>query len=160
VRPEPAQSNRSQPARPGLALAAAIGVGATLVLPAPPAQADLKLCNITPNRIGVALGYKDGSGGWTTEGWWNLPGQTCETLYKGQLTSQYWYVHAVDYDGGGEWAGPHLMCTIDKAFIIKNAIDCSKPGHNRTGFFQVDVKDASDWTIRLIDPSEGGAKSK
>lgn len=133
------------------------------VAAAVPAQADLKLCNTTPNRIGVALGYRDATGGWTTEGWWNLPGMTCETLYKGPLTNQFWYVHAVDYDGGGEWAGQSFMCTIDKAFIIKKikkADDCAKQGYNRTGFFEVDVKDATDWTIRLIDPSEGGAKAK
>ena len=107
VRPEPAAPNRSQPSCPGVALACAslaTLVAASVGL-AVPAQADLKLCNTTPNRIGVAIGYRDEKGGWTTEGWWNLPGQTCETLYKGQLTSRYWYVHAVDYDGGGEWAG-------------------------------------------------------
>ena len=127
---------------------------------AAPAQADLKLCNTTPNRIGVAIGYRDTSGTWTTEGWWTLPGQTCETLYKGPLTNRYWYVHAVDYDGGGEWNGQSFMCTTNKAFTIKGVQDCAKQGYNRTGFFEVDVQQATDWTIRLIDPSEGGAKSK
>jgi uncharacterized membrane protein len=140
--------------------AAVLAALAASVALAVPAQADLKLCNATPNRIGVALGYRDATGGWTTEGWWNLPGQTCETLYKGPLTSRYWYVYAVDYDGGGEWAGQSFMCTLDKAFIIKKAEDCTKQGYNRTGFREVDVKDATDWTIRLIDPSEGGAKSE
>jgi uncharacterized membrane protein len=144
-------------AAPGVVMAA---VAVAAIALAVPAQADLKLCNTTPNRIGVALGYRDGGGGWTTEGWWNIPGQTCETLYKGPLTSRYWYVHAIDYDGGGEWAGQSFMCTLDKAFTIKNAGDCTKQGYSRTGFFEVDVKDATDWTIRLIDPSEGGAKTK
>jgi uncharacterized membrane protein len=135
-------------------------VAAASVGLAVPARADLKLCNTTANRIGVALGYRDGSGGWITEGWWNLPGQTCETLYKGPLTNRFWYVHAIDYDGGGEWAGQAFLCTLDKAFIVKNAADCNRPGHNRTGFLEVDVKDATDWTIRLTDPSEGGAKTK
>jgi uncharacterized membrane protein len=139
-------------------IAAAAGTG--WVVLAVPARADLKLCNTTPNRIGVALGYRDGGGGWITEGWWNLPGQTCETLYKGPLTSRYWYVHAVDYDGGGEWAGQSFMCTLDKAFTIKNVEDCAKQGYHRTGFLEVDVKDSTDWTIRLTDPSEGGAKPK
>jgi uncharacterized membrane protein len=130
------------------------------VMLAVPALADLKLCNTTPNRIGVALGYRDAGGGWTTEGWWNLPAQACETLYKGALTSRYWYVHAVDYDGGGEWAGQSFMCTVDKSFTIKSAGDCTKQGYNRTGFFEVDVQEATDWTIRLIDPSEAGAKAK
>jgi uncharacterized membrane protein len=125
-----------------------------------PARADLKLCNTTTNRIGVAIGYSEPGGGWTTEGWWTLPAQTCETLYKGPLPTRYWYVHAIDYDAGGEWAGQSFMCTKDKAFTIKGVQDCAKRGYNSTGFFEVDTQDAADWTIRLIDPSEGGAKDK
>lgn len=151
-------SIRSQLTRAGVALVCAALAASGPVTAT--ARADLKLCNTTPNRIGVALGYRDSGGGWITEGWWNLPGQTCETLYKGALSSRYWYVHAVDYDGGGEWAGQAFMCTRDKAFTIKNARDCTKRGFDRTGFFEVDIKEATDWTIRLIDPSEGGAKSQ
>lgn len=139
---------------------AAAALAASAVLAAP-ALADLKLCNTTTNRIGVAIGYRDADGTLTTEGWWTLPGQTCETLYKGPLPSRLWYVHAVDYDGGGEWTGKAFMCTIDKAFTIKNVVDCAKEGYNRTGFFEVDVKDAKDWTVRFNDdPSEGGARAK
>ena len=36
-----------------------------------PAQADLKMCNKTTSRVGVALGYKDKEG-WATEGWWTI----------------------------------------------------------------------------------------
>ena len=138
---------------------AAAALAASAVLAAP-ALADLKLCNTTTNRIGVAIGYRDADGALTTEGWWTLPGQTCETLYKGPLPSRLWYVHAVDYDGGGEWGGPVQLCTIDKAFTIRNVSDCAKAGYNRTGFSEVNVQDAADWTIRLTDPSEGGAKAK
>ena len=70
-------------------------------LMAQPAMADLKLCNSSASRIGVAIGYQDGDG-WTTEGWWNIASQTCETLLKGTLSSRFYYVHAVDYDRGGE----------------------------------------------------------
>jgi uncharacterized membrane protein len=141
-------------------VAAACAALATSAVLATPALADLKLCNTTPNRIGVAIGYRDDAGALTTEGWWTLPGQTCETLYKGPLPSRFWYVHAVDYDGGGEWAGQAYMCTIDKAFTIKSTGDCAKQGYSRTGFFEVDVNEAADWTIRLVDPSEGGAKAR
>ena len=123
------------------------------------ALADLKLCNTTSSRIGVAIGYRDPSG-WTTEGWWTLAAQTCETLYKGALSSRYWYVHAIDYDRGGEWAGQSFMCTVDKAFTIRGVQDCVQRGYKRTGFFEVDTQEANDWTIRLTDPSEGGARAK
>ncbi|MEM9354923.1 MAG: DUF1036 domain-containing protein, partial [Pseudomonadota bacterium] len=42
------------------------------------AHAELKLCNATPSRVGVAIGYQD-SRGWATEGWWNISAQTCES---------------------------------------------------------------------------------
>jgi uncharacterized membrane protein len=142
---------------PSVVLALAAGAGSIAL--SVPARADLKLCNTTPSRIGVALGYNDASGGWTTEGWWTIPAQTCETLYKGPLTSRYWYVHAVDYDSDGEWGGQSFMCTHDKAFTIKGVQDCAKRGYNRTGFFEVDTQEAKDWTIRLTDP-EGGGKAK
>jgi uncharacterized membrane protein len=123
------------------------------------ARADLKLCNATSSRIGVAIGYEDPKG-WATEGWWNIASQTCETLLKGRLGSRFYYVHAVDYDRGGEWGGTNMMCTADKAFTIRGVQDCPKRGFKQTGFFEVDTKDSRDWTIRLTDPSEGSGKGR
>jgi uncharacterized membrane protein len=139
--------------------AAAGVVSLAFMLLTTPANADLKLCNTTSSRIGVAIGYQDPTG-WTTEGWWNVAAQTCETLYKGTLSSRFYYIHAVDYDRGGEWAGKSVMCTADKAFTIRGVQDCNRRGYKGTGFFEVDTQEAKDWTIRLTDPSEGGAKAK
>ena len=119
------------------------------------AHADLKLCNTTTSRIGVAIGYQDPSG-WTTEGWWNIAAQTCETLYKGTLSSRFYYIHAIDYDRGGEWAGKSFMCTAEKSFTIRGVQDCGRRGYKSTGFFEVDTQETKDWTIRLTDPSERG----
>jgi uncharacterized membrane protein len=69
-------------------------------------------------------------------------------------------VHAIDYDRGGEWAGKSAMCTLDKVFTIRGVQDCPQRGFKSTGFFEVDTQEAKDWTIRLTDPSEGGAKPK
>jgi uncharacterized membrane protein len=148
--------------QPGRIPSAALFIGAVfavLTLDSAPVQADLRLCNTTTSRIGVAIGYRDPKG-WTTEGWWTLPAQTCETLFKGALSSRYWYVHAIDYDRGGEWAGQSFMCTTDKSFTIRGVQDCDQRGYNRTGFFEVDTQAANDWTIRLTDPSEGGTRAK
>ena len=69
---------------------AAAGLGfVALALLASPASADLKLCNTTSSRIGVAIGYQDPNG-WTTEGWWNIAARTCETLFKGALSSRFY----------------------------------------------------------------------
>ena len=130
---------------------------ALLIALALPAAADLRLCNTTAARIGVSIGYQD-SDGWATEGWWNIAAQTCETLYKGSLSSRYVYVYAVDYDRGGEWAGKSQMCIGDKSFTIRGVQDCQKRGHKSGGFFEVDTGDAKDWTIRLTEPGDGGQK--
>ena len=130
-----------------------------LGLGAAPALADLKLCNSTSSRIGVAIGYRD-ENGWATEGWWNIASQTCETLLKGAVPSRFIYVHALDYDRGGEWAGTNFMCTADKSFAIRGVQDCQKRGYKRTGFFEVDTGESQEWTIRLTDPEGHGATEK
>ncbi len=124
-----------------------------LVLSPTAALADLRLCNATTGRIGVAIGYQDGSG-WVTEGWWTIAGDSCETLLRGKLTSRFYYVHAVDYDRGGEWSGPTQMCAGDKAFTIRGNTDCDARGLRQAGFMEVDTNDANDWTVRLTDPAE------
>jgi uncharacterized membrane protein len=143
---------------PHIYLASAVAVAALFGIPAS-AHADLRLCNTTTGRIGVAIGYQDNQG-WSTEGWWNIAAQTCETLYKGILSSRFYYIHAVDYDRGGEWAGQSFMCSSDKSFTIRGVQDCPKRGYKRTGYFEIDTGDAKDWTIRLSDPTETGAKPK
>lgn len=139
-------------------LAVVAATTAVLLVSARPASADLKLCNSTESRVGVAIGYQDKEG-WATEGWWNIASQTCETLLKGDVPSRFIYVHAVDYDRGGEWVGTNNMCTNDKSFAIRGVQDCGDRGYKRTGFFEVDTGDAKDWTIRLTDPDEGTTKT-
>lgn len=121
---------------------------------APPAFANLKLCNATGSRVGVAIGYQDGKG-WATEGWWNLASQTCETLLQGAVPSRFIYVHAVDYDRGGAWVGKNFMCAHDKSFAIRGVKDCKNRGFKSVGYFEVDTGDAKEWTIRLTDPQLG-----
>ena len=113
-----------------------------------PALADLKLCNKTPGRVGVALGYKDQQG-WASEGWWNVAPNSCETLLKGPLIARYYYVFAVDYDNGGSWGGKAMMCTRDKLFTIRGIKNCAKRNYKKTGFFEVDTGEETDWSISL-----------
>jgi len=124
-----------------------------LAASASPAAADFRLCNNTASRVGVAVGYKDAEG-WTTEGWWNLPSRTCETVLKGNLVARYYYVYAVDYDRGGEWMGQAFMCTRDKEFTIRGISDCLARGYDRTGFFEVDTGEQRAWTVQLTESSE------
>lgn len=146
---------RLSPKLPALAFATFAIAGAAVT----PAHADLKLCNSTASRVGVSIGYQDNTG-WATEGWWNVASQTCETLLKGNVPSRYVYVHAVDYDRGGEWGGKNAMCTADKSFAIRGVQDCPKRGYKNSGFFEVDTGEAKEWTIRLTDPDAEGKAEK
>jgi uncharacterized membrane protein len=122
-----------------------------------PSKAELKLCNTTSSRVGVAIGYREKER-WATEGWWNVAANTCEVLLKGKLIARFYYIHAVDYDKGGEWSGKDTMCTTDKAFTVFGVKDCVKRGYKRTGFFEIDTKNEHDWTVRLKYPDENGKK--
>ena len=121
-----------------------------LSLWASPAAADFRLCNNTSSRVGIALGYKDAEG-WTIEGWWNVSSRACETLLRGTLAARFYYVHAVDYDRGGEWTGKSVMCTRNKEFTIRGIEDCLARGYDRAGFFEVDTGEQKSWTIQLTD---------
>lgn len=117
---------------------------------AAPAHADLRLCNTTSSRVGVAIGYRDAQG-WTTEGWWNIAPRACETLLRGTLAARFYYVHAIDYDKGGEWTGKSVMCTRNKEFTIRGIEDCLARGFDRAGYFEVDTGEQKSWTIQLTD---------
>jgi uncharacterized membrane protein len=127
-----------------LSMVTMIGLAAS----AGPAAADFRLCNNTGSRVGVAVGYKDADG-WTTEGWWNLPSRSCETVLKGNLVARFYYIYAIDYDRGGEWVGTAFMCTRDKEFTIRGIGDCLARGYDRTGFFEVDTGEAADRADRI-----------
>jgi len=135
------------------ALVASVFALLVLAASAAPAAADFRLCNNTASRVGVAVGYKDADG-WTTEGWWNLPSRSCETVLKGNLVARYYYVYAIDYDRGGEWVGQAFMCTRDKEFTIRGIGDCLARGFNRSGFFEVDTGEQRAWTVQLTESTE------
>lgn len=122
------------------------------------AQADLRLCNKTGSRVGVAIGYKpaDADSTWMTEGWWNIEADACETLLAGTLSSRYYYIYAIDYDNHGVWGGRAFMCTRDKEFTIKGVSECIARGFQKTGFFEVDTGKQAGWTVQLTEPASRG----
>lgn len=123
------------------------------VLPSGAAFADLRICNTTPARVGVAIGYQDEKG-WATEGWWNVSAGSCETLLNGRPPSRLIYVYAVDYERGGEWAGTNMMCVSRDEFIIRSIENCRRRGFQRSGFYEVDVWESGSHTIKLSDPEK------
>ncbi len=133
------------------------GLAASLLVAALPASAsaDFRICNTTVGRVGVAVGYKDDKG-WATEGWWNIKPNACETLLRGELAARYYYLYAIDYDHGGEWAGEAFMCTQDQMFTIRGISECKDRGYKKTGFFEIDTHEQTTWTVQLKDPVLGG----
>jgi uncharacterized membrane protein len=123
------------------------------------AKADFRVCNMTSSRIGVSIGYRDAQG-WLTEGWFNLKANACEAVLKGDLTFKYYYVHAVDYDRGGEWGGRSFMCTREREFSVRGFENCLARGFDRIGFFEIDTGEQKNWTIQLTDANRQGGPTR
>jgi len=119
------------------------------------AKADFRVCNDTKSLVGVALGYSV-SGEWKTEGWWQLPGETCASILQGELNSQFYYIYAEDADRGGQWRGDVFMCTANQEFKIDGVEECFERGFQKTGFFEIDTDNRDSWMVRL---TEGGQSS-
>jgi uncharacterized membrane protein len=126
-----------------------------LLLAVTPVLADFRLCNRTSAQVSIAIGYKSDKT-WRTEGWWNMPPNSCHTLLEGVLSSRYYYVYAVDETTRGEWGGKAFMCTQDRMFTIDGIEECVKRGYQRTGFFEIDTGDHRSWTVQLTEPEKRG----
>lgn len=117
------------------------------------AHADFRVCNDTKSLIGVSLGYNN-NGDWTTEGWWQIPGETCASLLDGDLNSQFYYIYAEDADRGGQWRGDVFMCTADQEFKIDGVKNCFTRGYQKTGFFEIDTNNRDSWMVRLTEDGQ------
>lgn len=140
-----------------LAWLAMFAAGAFLLVGTPEeARADFRLCNDTNSLVGVSLGYRN-QGKWITEGWWQVPGETCASLIEGSLNSRYYYLYAEDADRGGQWRGDIFMCTSDRQFRIDGIEECFARGHQKTGFFEVDTGNKESWMVRLTESGQTGS---
>lgn len=116
----------------------------------------LRVCNETANTVSIALGYK-AERGWQSEGWWVADPGSCKTVYNGRLDARYYYLYAADDVGGGAWEGKFFLCTRDQTFTIFGVEDCLARGYERTGFFEIDTQNRSDWMVQLTDANRLGA---
>lgn len=142
--------------RLGLVLVGVLLIGTVASIS--PALADLRVCNETGNPVSIALGYR-AERGWQSEGWWLANPTQCATVYQGDLTtsgSSFFYLYVADDIGGGAWDGSFFMCTRDESFTIFEVDNCLARGYERTGFFEVDTQNRSDWTLQLTEAVEPG----
>ncbi len=125
------------------------------------AATGLMVCNLTNSSIGVAVGYNDGDTK-ITEGWWNLSprdaNNDCATVILEPLQSRLYYVYALDYTLGGEWAGDTFMCTHDQEFTIRGVEDCVAHGYDRAGFVEIDTGDRTVHIVQLTDQQGVGSR--
>lgn len=117
------------------------------------AKADFRVCNDTKSLVGIALGYSE-KGEWQTEGWWQVPGETCASLLEGELNSRFYYIYAEDADRGGQWRGDIFMCTANKEFKISGVEECFQRGFEKTGFFEIDTNNRDSWMVRLTEAGQ------
>lgn len=114
-------------------------------------QGSFRVCNETANKVSIAFGYR-AEKGWQSEGWWVAEPSACVSIYRGDLEARrYYYIYAADDVNGGAWDGNVFMCTRDETFTIFGVEDCLARGYERTGFFEVDTDNRSDWTLQLTD---------
>lgn len=116
------------------------------------AHAEFRVCNGTPNLVGVAVGYR-AEEGWITEGWWQVPAGTCATLIEGELQSRYYYLYAEDAARGGRWTGDINMCVAENEFKIVGVKDCFARGYQQMGFKEYDTGRQGSWMVQLSDTS-------
>jgi uncharacterized membrane protein len=121
-------------------------------------QGSFRVCNETANKVSVAFGYRADKG-WQSEGWWVAEPNNCVTIYRGNLEARrYYYLYAADDVSGGAWDGNVFMCTRDETFTIFGVEDCLARGYERTGFFEVDTHNRSDWTLQLTEGEVAGGE--
>ena len=121
------------------------------------AQADVRICNDTKSMVGAALGYRK-QGTWISEGWFQIPAESCNALVEGDLSSRFYYLYAEDADRGGQWGGKVFLCTNDREFRIEGIEDCFKRGHIKTGFFEIDTGNRASWMVRLTEQSQSSSQ--
>ena len=114
------------------------------------AHADYRVCNKTHILANVALGVDSGEQ-FSTEGWWTLSPGECATVIANPLKYRYLYLYAMNIAGVAIVGGPVRMCIDDVKFKAIGAADCWRRGLKSVGFWEIDTRDASDWTTFLTD---------
>lgn len=142
-------------------LAAALMLAAGWAAGLSEANAGFKVCNKAEEGINVAIGYQSRDYGWTAEGWWTVPEDSCTSILNGDLDQRYIYIYAIGTDGGlwaaekGEQEGG-FFCLRTSKFTFhnndyqkNNEIDCEASGETTKQFVVVDTKGATDFTYDL-----------
>ena len=124
-------------------------------------QADLTICNKTAGPTIIAIAFET-SDSLISQGWWTILPNQCQIAVPTELNNPYYYYYAVSHEQKLEWRGNFNFCTSDDPqFRISGAQGCEQRSYRTTGFNQVDVGDAKNYTLNIIgvsapDPAQAG----
>ena len=135
---------------------------AGLALTAGGAMAGFKVCNHSDGKVSVAIGYKSGDYGWTSEGWWSIESDECHDIVTGKLDQRYYYVYATSDSGvwqahKGDQKGGYFCIAKSKFtfhnrdYETKGEIDCEASSQVTKQFLEVDTEDTDNFTYNLKD---------
>ncbi|MDZ5451284.1 MULTISPECIES: DUF1036 domain-containing protein [Labrys] len=123
------------------------------------AEAAFRVCNQSVTLYNVAIGAEIDKK-FATEGWWTLPGNTCVTPIKEDLSDlklRYVYIYATTATGDSAFEGNWDMCVDTKRFKIEKVQDqpwdCWVRGFVQAKFKEVDTGDTGSWTV-FIRPDD------
>lgn len=125
---------------------ATLAVLGASVASATPSQADFMVCNSSWETVSVAFGHSD-SGDWVSSGWWNIRSGDCEIVYPYALSGTHYYVYAESQSM--VWSDQYTFCTLQSGFEIYGDSGCGQRGFDTTGFMEVYIGDAYDYTFYL-----------
>src|SRR5262249_12949490 len=139
----------------------AVAVTAAILVTWSESFAQFRVCNrSSADSIEVAFGLQRG---WDAEGWFTVKRRQCETLVARTLRERYFYLYAVAgdsvWDGEDDKEGAEFCTQPDGAFKLNDAslrdgpdkVDCEKHGYETRKFFQVDIKEAPNYTFNFED---------
>lgn len=123
------------------------------------AQAALIVCNKAPAPVSLTIAYETVQDV-MSEGWWTIAPDQCETVVKTELNQQYIYHYAKSEQLGIEWAGTYNFCTLNSpTFRIPGGMDCESRSYRTTGFRQIDLQGAKDYTLDILSGPVAAAPS-
>jgi len=123
-----------------------------------PAEADLRFCNTTDAKVSVAVGYKGDDGAWTSEGWWGIAPDDCETVVGGDLKRSVYYWRATSK--AYSWSMRRFMfCTSPKAFTIVGDENCAERGYDRNGFNEIKIPEGVKSFKFTLNPPSAAPKT-
>ncbi|MCG7407056.1 DUF1036 domain-containing protein [Paenibacillus sp. ACRRX] len=113
--------------------------------------------NSTPNPIYVAVGYYDAGCSpvtYTKVGWYRITPGRSSLLVTGSSVNQTYYVYAYD-TFNNVWDGNYFTYVPTTAFSMCWIERCQGAGCRRVGFDRVDVGNFINFTLNLINSTNG-----